>query len=101
MPYTLLDIQTHRRVEKYAEATGMSVRAAMKTAINEWMDIIGEPVMTLIDERTVEDYAGAVENGRRKTKRKANKRVLQFGQAHMTQKAQKKDKSDQESPPGT
>jgi hypothetical protein len=67
VPYTLLDYQTHCRIEKYAEAAGTTVRAAIKDALNEWMDVIGDPILQLIDERTTEAHNAT--NGRRKPRK--------------------------------
>lgn len=45
MPYIKIDTATERDMEKYCQATGVTIERAIKAALAEWYEMCGEPVV--------------------------------------------------------
>lgn len=52
MPLVVIDVRTFKRIERYADASNISVDLAIIEAVNEWFDTTGklllEPLETAI-----------------------------------------------------
>jgi hypothetical protein len=51
MPPVILNHETHQRIAAYAKVTDKSVASAVDEAVNEWMDINGEPIMKSVERK--------------------------------------------------
>lgn len=54
MPYILIEQKTYGWLEEYAAAAGLTPEEAIKQALREWRDIIGDPVLEHLKANPVE-----------------------------------------------